>query len=577
MDRPIRKRKPDGPIWLINSLKVVLVMIFLWQIGHQVPDDYFGTTSKATAPEPFPSIPFIEEIRYEELLGTTHPIYSHYLKWGDKNIPYLDPETPLDNTPFYQLSPDEFNSSSLKKMTLFYKGKELDIEKVNAVFLNKDGVIHICEQNGNISNCFSESLKEQESEFELWLALETKEEKMYFSKLKISKSSDYQPFSDEEANLFWKNLINKEKHKSIDNLNVVKPVFRTNSYVLKWGKWERYAYGPRGGRRIKMDIQTLKELIGEAPSLYRESSFIPFSCTISLWNGKRRGNGCTIQRNNQETFAIENYECFKNLLKQAKAGDAFSLFIYPKDDFLSTWSPSQNQSIPGFIFNGQKVRLYVPVEIVENSVDPTHAPLNLTTTEFSFQLNNMPGEEPTIKMDTKDPKNEKLKKHYEESQSAKVIHIPGFKTIRRVKTEADVYLDPEHIDNTITLTEKIYLTNTFPEFYDFAIFPPLIKSGGLSTVLDQTIYTIQQYQKNKPSFELWVGEEKVKVLQLTFTVVPKKGNAIRYITNSLDRFDIKKRLNALSSQTSLYFEDILFERDNGEKMVFPLTTALHLK
>ena len=158
-----------------------------------------------------------------------------------------------------------------------------------------------------------------------------------------------------------------------------------------------------------------------------------------------------------------------------------------------------------------------------------------------------------------------------------VIHVEDYKTIRRVITKDDIFIKPEDIGHTYTLPDKVFKTETFPEFYDFNIQPPLIKLKGLSTVLDKTTYSIADFYNSKEGFDIFLGEEKVKLLQVTFTVVPKEGKAIQYITNNFTRNDIQRRFNKIEAETSLYFDKILFERENGEKMVFPLTTALHLK
>ena len=297
---------------------------------------------------------------------------------------------------------------------------------------------------------------------------------------------------------------------------------------------------------------------------------------INYWNAKNWSH-CYISRRTEEAPLIMNNECFRELVENVKVGRTLSISLHIKGDFIKKLSPQSLSTLPGYILNDQYVSFSIPIEIVADNFNPTHAPLNLTTSTFSFQLNSSLGEQSIVKMDKNNPKNKSLFKHYSESESAEVVHIENYKTIRRVITENDIFIRPEDIGHTHTLPDKVFKTETFPEFYDFNIQQPLIKLKGLSTVLDKTTYDLATFRNSTEGFEFFLGDEKVKLLQVTLTVVPKKGKAIQYITNNFTRNDIQRRFNKIEPATSLYFDKILFERKNGEKMVFPLTTALHLK
>ncbi|MFK7981235.1 MAG: hypothetical protein AB8G86_14715, partial [Saprospiraceae bacterium] len=268
---------------------------------------------------------------------------------------------------------------------------------------------------------------------------------------------------------------------------------------------------------------------------------------------------------------------FRDLVDKVEVGHTLSIFLHIKGDFIKKLSPQSLSALPGFIVNDQYIQFSIPIEIIAENHNPNHAPLNLTTSTFSFQLNSSLGAHSIVKMDKNNPKNKSLFEHYSESESAEVVHVENFKTIRRVITTDDIFIKPTDIAHTYTLPDKVFKTETFPEFYDFNIQPPLIKLKGLSTVLDKTTYDLAQFQKSKEGFEFYLGDEKVKLLQVTFTVVPKEGKAIQYITNNFTRNDIQRRFKKITPNTSLYFDKIIFERANGERMVFPLTTALHLK
>lgn len=578
MDRIIKKKKPDQyPDWLIYSLKGLLLFLLFFNINKQFPDGFLKVADKPDKFHPIYNKTEVEEVSFNHLLSTTQPKIDHYLKWGNKKLPFTDPEINASTEINYQVfSRKEFAEIWTDSFTLQYKGHVLTPNKVNALFIDADNIVATCEDEGDFTNCFYSNLRHYRDDFALWLSIETEEEKTFFTRIKITQKADLSFDINEETKRFWKKLINRDIHKSIDNLTVVKPVFRTADYRFKWGTWERFANGPKGGRRVKLGINTFEKWVNEQPQLYKNGEFVPFSVSINHWNQKD-WNHCYINRKTEKSPIISNNECFKDLVQKVKVGHTLSLFLFIKSDFLKTLSPNSLNGLPGFMVNDEYVRFSVPVEIVEDSFDKFNAPLELTTSTFSFQLNSSLGKDAIVRMDTKNPKNESLLKHYSESESAKVVHVDNFKTIRRVITSDDVFIREEDIEKKYILPNKVFKSVTFPEFYDFNIQPPLIKLNGLSTVLDKTTYDLKTFQNTKKGFEFYIGEEKVKLLQVHLTVIPKDGPIIQYVTNNFTRNDIQRRLRKIKSETSLYFDKILFEKDNGEQLLFPLTTALHLK
>lgn len=564
------KRTVKLPNWVMNLLKGGLIVVFLWQFYNHVPEGYWEEDKSTTEVIP------IVTIEYSQLLGTTTPKTAHYLKWGDQTIHYLEPSEDF-SAPFYELSINKISELVDTEWELLYKGQPLDIININAILLAEEGLPIFCE--GKNRNCLLSNILQVPKPFELWLSIETVEAKRFFTKIRIGTPNIRNNPAIEEAKTFWEKLIKKEKFKDIDDLTVAKPVFKSNRYLFKWGDWERYVDRSLTEPRIKMDTATFKKLLSNhIPSLYKENEFIPFGFGVGFWDRKRWDRSCYFTRKEQVAPIIDTYPCLETLTKEATVGDHISIFIYQEEDFLEQITGSEfTNGIPPFILNGRSVRLYIAIELVADPITPYKQSLDLSTSQFPFQLHNGLAEGSKVKMDTTLTKNKVLLDHYKTSGSAEVVHIPDYKTVRRVINKEDSFIDPFKIDKTHVLVNKVYAVHTFPEFYDFDILPPTITSRGLSTVLDKTCYWLEDYINYRDPFSIQLGAEQVKLLQTTITIIPKEGEVVKYVTDNPDRYDINAALDNISPETSIYFDEILFERTNGERLAFPLAVGLHLK
>ncbi len=564
------KKTKKVPHWLLNRLKVLLIVVFIGQFIYHIPEGYIQTAFQAKPPP-------IEIIEYNQFqLGTLLPAIGDYIYWGDQLLPYQIADIKELDKNYFEISNWKINQLGQDK-NISYKGQRLELTKINAIFL-KDGLSPIiCEESADSASCFSSILKEIGDDYELWLSLETAQ-KQFFSKIKVGDSGTAATTATEEVSVFWEQLIKKEKFKDIDNLSVEKPIFQNNNYLFQWGDWQRRLNKQKGESRIKLDLATFKKLLkNKNPKLYNNGEFVPFYFQVGFWDRKRWDLTCRMSIESEKKFILDDFHCLEEVLKDAKVADHISIFLYHEEDFLDKIAPDNFTGVPSFILNGRRINLSLPMEIIADPIDPTNAPLNLRTSPFTFQLSDLTGQEAMVRMDTTLAKNQMLYEHYQSSEKTKVVHIPNFKTIRRLIGTHDNFLTAAEIDHTYTLVDKVYSVHTFPEFYDFDIFPPLIQSRGMSAVLDRTTYPLKDYVRYRDPFQIIIGSEKVKLLQTNMTIIPKEGPVIQYITDNPDRYDINAHLDNLPPESSIYFDQILFERSNGEQLAFPLAVAIHLE
>ena len=114
MDRPIRKKKREAPNWVINSLKGLLLFLLFWNLNKQFPNGLLSVQSQPNYTRQYSPTPYIEEISFNHLLSTTKPKINHFMQWGQKKIPFLDPEIIEDKEIVYQ----QFSEAEFAKMWL---------------------------------------------------------------------------------------------------------------------------------------------------------------------------------------------------------------------------------------------------------------------------------------------------------------------------------------------------------------------------------------------------------------------------------------------------------------------------
>jgi len=266
------KQTKEVPSWFLNWLKVLLILMFIGQFVYHIPEGYVQT---AFQPKPPP----IETIAYNQFqLGTLLPMLGDHIYWGDQLLPFQLPDAKELDKNYFEISNWRMRQLEVSDKHINYKGQQLELKKINAIFLKEGLDPIICEQSTDSTNCFSTILSEIGDDYEIWLSLETTQ-RHFFSKIKVGNSGSATETATKEVRNFWKQLIKKEKFKDIDKLSVAKPVFHNNNYLFQWGDWKRHLNKHKGESRIKMDITTFKKLLSKIVYKWRICSFL-FSSRI---------------------------------------------------------------------------------------------------------------------------------------------------------------------------------------------------------------------------------------------------------------------------------------------------------
>jgi len=224
---------------------------------------------------------------------------------------------------YYEISAWKIKQLSTQGDLLSYKGQNLELQKIHAIFLKEDLLPLTCEVTPDSLDCLELNIQQLKDNFELWIALETVENKFFYSKLSVGKTTSIDQIVKEEAQALWKKLIKKEVFKDIDNLTVAKPV--------------------------KIDLATFKEILrSETPKIYAEEKFVPFRFSIGFWSKDRftwekdrRNINCNFPILEEHTSILQTFPCFEEVIDAVKAGDILSFYLYIEEDFLKDISPNR--------------------------------------------------------------------------------------------------------------------------------------------------------------------------------------------------------------------------------------------
>ena len=95
--------------------------------------------------------------------------------------------------------------------------------------------------------------------------------------------------------------------------------------------------------------------------------------------------------------------------------------------------------------------------------------------------------------------------------------------------------------------------------------------------MDNKVHCIDDFIKaENDELSFYINNEKVPLVQFEMIFVPKEGQALKYVSNSTDKKEIKKAIKKMDPRTSIFITDILIEFE-GETVLYPLTYVLNFE
>ena len=206
---------------------------------------------------------------------------------------------------------------------------------------------------------------------------------------------------------------------------------------------------------------------------------------------------------------------------------------------------------------------------------------------FEFQVISFEDEQTMLRIDTTNEATQHIAKIYANPEKYKTIHIPNFKTTRRLISEVDfidLQVKPAVLIKNNTITNLSF--DKIPEFSNYSIEkkPFLLEWGELQNITIKEIETEQgithRMAQNTyaPSaikdalgnpILISLGYQDFEILKMRVSIIPENGVTTSFITDHLDYSEIEQALENVPHRSVILFDEIVIKGKDGEPTFLP--------
>lgn len=214
----------------------------------------------------------------------------------------------------------------------------------------------------------------------------------------------------------------------------------------------------------------------------------------------------------------------------------------------------------------------------ERPITDGTAALRLKPALDPFQFIYRPGAPTLIRMDTSVQRYRWMYEQYSQNPNVNVLPIPGFRTVERLRQEANKMVSEPEIGRVDLIDADYINTDTIPEYYELYNKALSFHWRGLSgTRRDevQSLHTFQNSTETGMVFE--IGDLEYPILQFELVVVPEDEKGVIVKSKSIDNAVVQGHLANLKPNTSLFLTDMVIQDTDGQAKRFPVNFSFNLK
>ena len=196
---------------------------------------------------------------------------------------------------------------------------------------------------------------------------------------------------------------------------------------------------------------------------------------------------------------------------------------------------------------------------------------------FDFQFAYQEKEKTLVKLDKTNSKYQWIIEKYQNDPTVEVLDMPGFKTLQRaIYTKYD-WGNNESIRTTEVLSKDYTNAYTLYEFYDVASTDVKLYWKGYEASYGPQTYCRDDFICADGTLDLKLGDQSVRIVRGDLVVLPESGPGYKFVFDDINTMEIVTALKNIPFHTNIFFEHLLIENDQGEKLRLPMKFAFHLE
>ena len=487
------------------------------------------------------------------------------LDWGTIDLPIANigidaPEiqeyrTMMMNRPYFK----EIKDDELK---FYFEGTKQRIVKLEAIFNSPDFEQPLRAVGRKEFQKYASAISSQK-EVTIIIKIETEFGEKWMSALAITRYAklytdkpDIRAFTGDNIHVSYA-LDTSLPHFLVEKASV--NMEEDAIYTVKWGELEiileKYANPNMYRANVELDLETAQQNLGNTIEVLKNGS------TQSI-------DGLAFMRYD----AINEYERKPNWFKFKEISATYSVVLDEKD--LETYEPGTFFMIgletEDITISSVELRITSPFEPYYPKLSAKNIPND--PAEFAFQIISVPDRKTILKADTLLTENQRNLEMYSDRSRYDIVHIPGFKTNRRLLSADDFiwwHEEGKELENRSPIFKlpehNAYIGQTVGFFWG-----DIFANPNAINLTRKDITTNQ----NSPLI-LRVGKKKLEIIE--FEMIVRRGEEepeVHFIKRKNGEIRLPD-LSEIDIKTGIYFQKIVVEEE-GVLHYFPLNFSFNI-
>ena len=195
---------------------------------------------------------------------------------------------------------------------------------------------------------------------------------------------------------------------------------------------------------------------------------------------------------------------------------------------------------------------------------------------FGFQLIQESGRRPLLRIDTAEQSTRHIYELYRHNRLYKIVHIPEFKTRRRLLIDRDQLFQTSEVRHSELLgTGHDWLS--LPEYTAFEGADASLEWGELSASPESENYQLADFRNNiRKGLKLRIGEACLPILGFHLFIHSRGRQPELYVADSLDSLVLLRALYRVPPASTVYFDKVIVEDENGKERLLPVAFAFNI-